>query len=145
MRCPYPKRWKCTQTTPHQPQTLGEHLKKRRLELHLLQTEVARRIGVHVESIKNWERGVSEPTTRTLPKLIDFLGHNPLPEPDNLPSQIAHVRRRLGLTQEDTAKAFGIHPDTVGRWERGDSNPPDAILRALQGLLSNSLPIPRPR
>jgi transcriptional regulator with XRE-family HTH domain len=143
MRCPYPKRWRCTQSAPQQPQTIGEHLKNRRLELHLLQKEVARRIGVRFESVRNWEQGATQPTIRVLPKLIEFLGHNPQPEPADLPGRIAHARRQLGLTQADMAKALKIHPDTVGLWERGDTKPPETKLRALQGLLGNRFAISR--
>jgi transcriptional regulator with XRE-family HTH domain len=127
----------------HQPQTIGEHVKKRRLELHLLQKEVARRIGVLFESVKNWERGVSKPTTRILPRLIEFLGYNPQPDPTELPARIAHARSQLGLTQEDMAKALRIHPDTVSRWERGDTKPPDTKLRALHGMFGNRFAISR--
>lgn len=38
------------------PQTLGEHLKKRRRELSLLQREAAKKMGVVVETLINWEK-----------------------------------------------------------------------------------------
>lgn len=60
-----------------QPKTIGEHIKRRRLELHLLQRDVAGLIGVHPESVKNWERGVLKPMIRHLPKIIEFLGYTP--------------------------------------------------------------------
>ena len=37
------------------PQTLGEHLKKRRRELGLLQREAGERLGVTNETVANWE------------------------------------------------------------------------------------------
>jgi hypothetical protein len=43
------------------PGTLGEHLKKRRRELGLLQREAANRIGVSAETVSNWESGKTEP------------------------------------------------------------------------------------
>jgi hypothetical protein len=43
----YPRRWDSTQAAATEPKTLGEHLKKRRLELHLFQKDVAKLIGAH--------------------------------------------------------------------------------------------------
>ena len=62
--CIQPHRWKCTQTIPTHPKTVGEHLKTYRLKYHLMQNEVAKRLGVHVESLKNWEwaRGLQQST-----------------------------------------------------------------------------------
>ena len=39
------------------PQTLGDHLRRRRLKLGLYQREVAARLGVNVWTIQNWETG----------------------------------------------------------------------------------------
>jgi DNA-binding XRE family transcriptional regulator len=43
------------------PQTLGEHLKKRRRELGLLQREAAERMGILTETYSNWEKDKSKP------------------------------------------------------------------------------------
>lgn len=37
--------------------------------------------------------------------------------------EIAEIRNELGLTQEELAWIFGVHPQTVSRWERGESGP----------------------
>lgn len=60
------------------PQTIGEHLKKRRLELGLKQDQVAAIIGVTRMSVSNWERGIYGPTKRAMIPIIDFLGYDPL-------------------------------------------------------------------
>lgn len=110
-------------------------MKKRRLQLHLMQKDVAQLLGVHVESLKNWERDVGSPLIRQIPRIIAFLGYDPEPEPQLLSGRIAYVRRRLGLTQEDLAKALAIDPVTVYRWEKGLSTPPATKLRLLTDLL----------
>ena len=46
---------------------------------------LARRMGVHAEAIKNWGRGVPEPTVRPLPRLMEFPAYDPQPEPAELP------------------------------------------------------------
>jgi DNA-binding transcriptional regulator YiaG len=39
-----------------QPETLGQHLKKRRKELSLLQREAGDRMGVSAETVANWDK-----------------------------------------------------------------------------------------
>jgi DNA-binding XRE family transcriptional regulator len=54
--------------------TLGDHLRRRRLELGLYQKDVAAQIGVTTSSIWNWENNWSSITLRCLPNVIEFLG-----------------------------------------------------------------------
>ena len=74
---PYPYRWKCTQSVPKVPKTLGEHLKRRRLELHLFQADLAKMLGVDVESIRNWENNTYQPTKWLMPGIVKWLGYDP--------------------------------------------------------------------
>lgn len=60
-----------------QPQTIGEHLKKRRLDLGLDQQQVAEQIGVTWMSVSNWERGIYRPSKRAMQSIIAFLGYDP--------------------------------------------------------------------
>jgi len=132
---PNPFRWKSNQKVVTAPTTLGEHLRKRRLELRLRQTDLAARFDVHRVSIQNWERKIAEPAIRLLPKIIGFLGFDPMPEPDGLPNRIAYARRRLGLTQEELATALLVDATTVYRWERGETRPANRILGRFRDLL----------
>jgi len=59
------------------PQTIGEHLKKRRLELGWEQEQVAARIGVTWPSVSNWERGIYRPTKKLMTSVVGFLGYDP--------------------------------------------------------------------
>jgi transcriptional regulator with XRE-family HTH domain len=58
------------------PKKIGEHIRKRRLDLGLLQLEVATMIEVTESTIWNWEHG-TEPELRHMPKIIEFLGYVP--------------------------------------------------------------------
>jgi DNA-binding XRE family transcriptional regulator len=103
LRIPYPTRWKCTQKLSAQPTTLGEHLKKARIERHLFQTDVARLLQVDRVTIQNWERGVTEPNGQLIPRIISFLGYDPEPEPRSIAGRIVCARRRVGRRQVDLA------------------------------------------
>jgi DNA-binding XRE family transcriptional regulator len=70
------------------PVTLGDQLRRRRLELGLHQKDVAKIIGVTTSSIWNWEHGL-EPDLRYQPQIITFLGVNPSACPDDLIGQLA--------------------------------------------------------
>ena len=76
---PYPQHWKSNQRIPLQPQTLGEQIRRHRLELHWLQTDVAAKIGISSASVSNWERGITSPSRRMTKRIHEFLNHVPKP------------------------------------------------------------------
>ena len=61
---------------PTNPITIGEHIRKRRMDLGLLQREVAEIIGVTESSVWNWEHG-TEPELQYNQSIIRFLGYIP--------------------------------------------------------------------
>ncbi len=62
------------------PVSLGDHLKKRRMDLGITQKEAAHRIGAGQFTVINWEKGRTEPAVRFLPAIMPFLGYDPFPE-----------------------------------------------------------------
>jgi len=65
--------------TDFEPQTLGEHVRKRRLELGLTQSQAAEQLGASPWTVLNWEKGHTEPPIESMPAIIRFLGYDPLP------------------------------------------------------------------
>ena len=49
-------------------------------------------------------------------------------------SKLAHLRKRLGLTQAKLAEALGVEQGTVSRWERGIEKPWPSNLAKLRDL-----------
>ena len=64
---------------PLEPKTIGDHIKKRRLDLKLFQHHVAEQLGVHKTTIHNWERNFNSPDRRLVPRIIQFLRYSPFP------------------------------------------------------------------
>ena len=97
--------------------TIGDHLRKRRLDLGLTQLEVAPQLGVTEKTVNTWEVHGQQPEIRYLPKIIAFLGYDPLPPAQTLAEQIIRHRKMLGLSREELARRLGVDPGTLWRWE----------------------------
>jgi DNA-binding XRE family transcriptional regulator len=132
-----PKTLRSRKPTPYPaaPGTLGDHLLKRRHELGLLQKHVAPSIGVNSWTLANWEKGYTNPKIRFWPRIIQFLGYDPNPEPIDLPQELFSARRRRGLSIRDLAKQLGVDPETLRRWGRGIRIPRGRWLELVEEFL----------
>jgi len=52
---------------------------------------------------------------------------------------LRNYRKRLGMTQEELAQAVFVAPQSVSKWERGETTPDIALLPALAKLLEVSV------
>ena len=82
-RIPYPPHWKTGQRLSESQQSLGDQIRMHRLELHWLQADLAKAIGVHVVSISNWERGIASPSRRVVKRIQQFLDYTWQTVPEN--------------------------------------------------------------
>ena len=104
--------------------TLSDHIKKKRLDLRLLQKDVARILDVDTMTVCNWARNRCRPRLYLNPKIIDFLGNDSFPEPEGtITQQIRQYRKKHGLSIKKFASQLGIDPTTLARWERNESKP----------------------
>jgi transcriptional regulator with XRE-family HTH domain len=103
-----------------EPQTLGSHLKKKRLDLGLTQKEAGKRLGVTQYTVMNWEFGLCEPALHRLLAIRRFLGYELEPVAlTSLAEHLAAKRRQLGWTQKQAARTLGVDPSTWSVWEAG--------------------------
>ncbi len=122
---------------PKSLNTLGDHLRKKRLDLGLLQKEVASQIGVDEITICNWERQRTAPTLSHIPKVLGFLGYMPLTaHPEGLGQKLVTFRRVRGLSQKVLARRLKIDPTTLARWERGERKPSRKLVKKVEALLA---------
>lgn len=118
------------------PQSIGEHLKNRRLQLKLLQSDVAKILDVCEDSITGWENGRSVPQIQYYPKLIEFLGYNPLPiETETLGGWIKKYRVENGLSYKQLSKKIGFDSATLASWEDNKTYPNTEKLNRLKEFL----------
>lgn len=119
------------------PKTLGQHLKKRRRELGLLQREVAARLGCNVFTYANWEKDKTQPVASQFRPVIDFLGYDPSPEPVTLAERLQAKRRQLGVTFSQVAWHLGWDESTLARYLNGTWRMPADRGASLKALLAS--------
>jgi len=61
---------------PSEPNTMGGHLRRRRLQLRIFQPEAARRLGVTRVSLSRWECDQMFPTAPHHAQIVEYLGYN---------------------------------------------------------------------
>jgi transcriptional regulator with XRE-family HTH domain len=104
---------------PAELNTIGDHLRKRRLDLGLLQREVAKKIGVTTCTIQYWETNRVGPALRFRPRIAIFLGYDFFRggAPELVAEKLRVHRERLGLSRKRFAAPLGIDPSNVAGWE----------------------------
>jgi len=62
--------------------TVGDHIKRRRLEVGLYQREFAKLLGACHKTIIDWETGDTDVPMRAYPTVLAFLGYAPIRSPN---------------------------------------------------------------
>ena len=118
------------------PSTIGEHLKKRRFQLRLLQSDVSKILDVCEDTISGWENERSEPYIHYYPTIISFLGYSPFDiDTSTLGGRIKKYRIENGLSQEELAYMLRVNESTVFGWEKNAHNPSINKLKLLEELM----------
>jgi DNA-binding XRE family transcriptional regulator len=62
---------------PESLETVGDHIRKKRMDFRLTQKEVAEGLGVNKDTIRFWENSKARPSLVNIPKIIEFLEYDP--------------------------------------------------------------------
>ncbi len=121
-----------------EPQSLGDHIRRRRLMLAITQEEAATLLGVNAWTVHNWETVQSKPEIRFIPALVAFLGYDPESvDTGTLAGRLIAKRRELGLSQREAALLIGVDPATWRGWERGDRVKQERQRVTVEGFLES--------
>lgn len=119
------------------PETLGQHLRSRRLVLQLTQVQAAKRLNTLREHYERWERDEVTPTASFWPRLIGFLGL--YPSAVQTPADwVLKARRFLGLSQFAFGRKIRVIAEKIREWEHGASEPPPDLLAKVQQLAADT-------
>jgi DNA-binding transcriptional regulator YiaG len=102
---------------PNKIETLGDHIRARRLDLKLFQRNVAKIIGASAESINHWETKTRKPEVKFYPKIMEFLGYCPVHYFKSFGQLLFLHRTHRGLSHRGLGKRLQIDPATLSRWE----------------------------
>ena len=127
---------------------LGIRLRAARKNTGLTQQEVAERLKVSPQSVRNWEAGRHEPTRKAIETLAALYGVQPeqlvadIPglqprktrsRPNQRiavpPQPLAQARRDARLSQAQASERSGVSMASLRRYERGTARPTRAALR----------------
>jgi len=114
------------------PATIGEKLRNKRLELGLLQIDVAKITSVSEDSITLWGNNRNEPSVIYYPKIIQFLGYVPFNiDTSTFWGQIKLYRYLYGLSQKKLALKLEINQSTILGYEKNEHKPSQKILAKI--------------
>ncbi|WP_157039893.1 helix-turn-helix domain-containing protein [Pelobacter propionicus] len=123
---------------PTNPITIGDHIRKRRMDLGLLQREVAEIVGVTESSVWNWEHG-TEPELQYNPKIINFLGYAPFDCPDDTVGRLAWYKRAMGMNLDRLGEVMGCDPEQLSDWLSGRHKPFRKSLEKIERFLGREI------
>jgi len=120
--------------------TLGDHIRRTRLERGLLQRDVAKILNVSEDSVTYWENDRAKPQVQHYRSIILFLGYYPFThETESIAGKLKQLRYCMGLSYEECGEIFAVHATTVWAWEL-ERNTPSPYRQSLILARWESLP-----
>lgn len=98
--------------------TLGDHLRKTRIDRNESQPCVAQKLGLtRTDSLTNWELNHFQPQARFNPKIIEYLGYTPLYDlaGTSLSKKIQQHLFVNGCSRKELAEKIGIDSGMLSR------------------------------
>lgn len=119
------------------PGTIGEHLKRKRMDSKLLQKDVAKIFGVTEDCITNWEKNRSIPQIQFMPSVIKFLGYLPFSfDLTTMSGKLKTYRHLKGISQKKLGKMLNVNGATISSWEQGENQPYQRTLNKIYELFN---------
>jgi len=117
---------------------LGDHIGKRGLDLGMHQKDVAALVSGTTSTFTNWEKNRCSPALRFRPKIILFLGYEPISRtPSGLGERIRTYKYKQGVSIKKLAEILGVDPTRPPNLERGETMPGIRLIKALSAVLGD--------
>jgi transcriptional regulator with XRE-family HTH domain len=123
---------------PTELNTLGDHLRKVRLDRDLSQSDIARLLNVTTDTVTGWEMNRHEPPAKLAKAIIDFLGYVPfMSAEDSLGKRLRLARLASGMTQEEVAAWIGCDESNLRLIEACQRQPQEKTKIKMEGFISS--------
>jgi len=123
---------------PENPITFGDHIRKKRMEIKLLQRQVALLIGVTEDCITLWEKNHSIPQIKYYPRIIEFLGYCPFEiDESTFSGRLKSYRLKNGLSNKKLGKNLNVNGSTILAWEGNRSIPNQQHLQNIEAFIQS--------
>ncbi|MBX9839672.1 MAG: hypothetical protein K2X69_15310, partial [Silvanigrellaceae bacterium] len=127
---------------PHKPTTIGEHIRKKRMDIGMYQWEVAKQLHVSEETITNWEINRTIPQIKYYPRITSFLGYEFWKlDRNTISGKLKAYRYTNGLSVKRCAKLIQVDPSTIDAWESGKNASPQDFFEKLNTVLKTLKPL----
>jgi DNA-binding transcriptional regulator YiaG len=154
--------WTRSYPISKQPQTMGEHLRKRRFDSGIRQSEAARILHVSTRTLSLWETDRIYPTWPFQPRITQYLGLDPFTDPalgrpkGNEPpggtgvaflttapeptwgQRILGFRWNARKNRKQFATELGVSIKTLRDWEINRRKPTRTLLKRVEEFLATS-------
>lgn len=118
---------------PTELKHIGDHIRKRRIDLRLTRKDLARRLETNAWTIKHWEEHLKvRIELRFFPHIISFLGYNPLSPAGTRGTAIRRERISRGWSLRRLAEESKVDEATVRRIE---ADTPGLARRPVRNVL----------
>jgi transcriptional regulator with XRE-family HTH domain len=135
---------------PKDPTTIGGHLRRKRLELGINQSEAARILKVSTVTLSRWECDKVYPTWAQQSQVTAYLGYAPFSDPKlgrpkgnetldvaslsseaalTVGQQILQYRLKQKKTRKQFAEELGVNVKTLYGWEMNRHQPSPLLVR----------------
>ena len=139
-----------------EPTSLGQHLRKKRFDMGMRQTQAADILNVSNRTLSLWETDRIYPAWAFQPRIIAYLGHDPFtnpalgmpkgnetqsvailaPEaPATIGQKIQQQRLKMRKNRKECAKELGVSVKTLRSWETNSRQPSKQLRQKLINFL----------
>ena len=125
---------------PYYPKTLGDCLRKRRLDLNLTQKQLAKEIlHTSTSNIRNWEANRRAVSLRFRRSVNEFIGLCPNDSSLSLGLRLKVRREHLGLSLKKLSMIVRADPDTIAGWENELREPSGKHLERIKLFMTRKM------
>ena len=120
---------------PMPAKTIGERLRALRMDQGLTQSCMAKKLGCSPHTLRKWEKNIISPIAKNDYQLAEVLGQNLFEKSSKIREEIKRFRREKGWSRRRLSEEMGIHPNSIYKWEKGLSFPPDDFVGKIEAYL----------